>query len=145
MSDPMVLVDEVEPRAPPQVYVQADGRMQNRHDAGPNANVAAQVEAYWIGAAKQHVPWTEQNRGCCERQRGICSGDAEMRDEIATSRKESPKERCAGQGYEGNREMPNDSALPVREVALRPSNCRLWRCNQRRHSIESETRIEDVA
>src|SRR2546430_5290426 len=51
-----VLIDEIEPGTPAQVYVQADRGMQNRHDAAPNADVAAQVEAYWIELATQHVP-----------------------------------------------------------------------------------------
>jgi hypothetical protein len=56
VSDMAVLIDEIEPRSSSQMHVQSDCSVKNGHDAGPNADVAAQVEAYRVGTVTQHVP-----------------------------------------------------------------------------------------
>src|ERR1019366_478766 len=59
--------EEIHPHPSTKVDGQADRCVQDRKNARPDAQIAAQVKAGWIGAggvgpASQNVPWAEPQR-----------------------------------------------------------------------------------
>ncbi len=72
-----------------------------------------------IGTASDHVPWSQQDRCSGEKQRGICRGNAQMRDDVASHGEEMPEERCRASSTEGNGQVTRGTPLPVRELSVR--------------------------
>ena len=85
MSDSVVQIHEVEPHPATQMHVQPDTRVQKCHDPGPYSNIAAQIEADRVGATTKDVPRTQKHSYRGKKKCRVRCGDADMRDEIAST------------------------------------------------------------